>query len=99
MAAQATEQAIGTGQVRRSITNGDLHQSTSTFSTILDCLRWNILWTQHDTGLLHKQVILPDNIAHPGIVDLLQSTDLLDRLREGRGIAAHIAHHDQDTRL
>src|SRR6266700_5494234 len=99
MAAQAAAQAICTDQVRRSITNGDLHQSSSALSTILYRLRWNILWTQHDAGLLHELVILPDNIAYPGIVDLPQGADLLDRLREGGRIAAHVAYHDQDIRL
>ena len=43
--------------------------------------------------------ILTNNIAHSGIVDLLQSAYLLDGLDKGGGIATHVAHHDLDARL
>src|SRR5689334_18954688 len=62
-------------------------------------LWWNIVWTQHDTGLLHKLGVLPDDIAYPGIVNLLKRTYMLDGLDKGGGIAAHVAHHDLDAGL
>src|SRR5205807_3402465 len=99
MAAQATEQTVGTHQLWGSIANGSLDQPTGTLGTILHGLLGNILWTQHDTGLLHKLGILTNDIAHSGIVDLLKSTYLLDSLDKSGGIAAHVAHHDLDARL
>src|SRR2546426_9413477 len=99
MAAQATEQAIGTHQLWGSTADRLLDQSAGTLSTILHCLWWNISWTQHDTGLLHKLGVLTNNVAYPGIIDLLKRTYLLDSLDKGRGIATHVAHHHLHARL
>src|SRR5207302_1800750 len=82
-----------------SLADSGLDQSAGTLGSIAHRLLGNILWTQDDTGLLHKLSILTNNIAHSGIVDLLESTDLLDGLDKGGGIAAHVAHHDLHARL
>ncbi len=99
MAAQATEQTIGGHQLRGSIPDGGLDQAAGTLGPIAHRPLWNILWAQHDTGLLHKLGILTNNIAHSGIVDLLESAYLLDSLDKGWGIATHVAHHDLDAGL
>src|SRR6266700_1775126 len=92
MAAQSTEQAIGTHQLWGSIANSSLDQSAGTLCPITHGLLRNILWAQHHTGLLHKLGILTNNIAHACIGDLLESAYLLDGLDKGGGIATHVAH-------
>src|SRR5947208_14168464 len=99
MAAQATEQTIRTHQLRGSIADSCLDQSAGTLSTIAHRLLRNILWAQHHTGLLHKLGILPKNIAHSGIVDLLKLAHVLCSLDKGRSVPAHISDHDLDTRF
>src|SRR2546421_4634965 len=99
MAAQAAEQTIGAHQLWGSLADRGIDQSAGTLGTIAHRLLWNIFWTQHNTGLLHKLSILTNNIAHSGIVDLLKSAYLLDGLDKGGGIAAHVAYHDLDARL
>src|SRR5438034_516387 len=99
MAAQSTEQAIGTHQLRGSTADRFLDQSAGTLSTILHRLWWNISWTQHDTGLLHKLGVLTNNVAYPGIIDLLKRMDVLRSLDKGGSIAAHVTYHDLDSCL
>src|SRR5258708_33445182 len=99
MACTAPEQTIGTYQLRGSIADCFLDQTAGTLRTILHRLRWNISWTQHDTGLCHELAILADDIAHPGIVDLLKHADVFRSLDKGGGIAAHITYHDLDACL
>src|SRR6266487_1675251 len=99
MAAQATEQAIGTHQLWGSTADRLLDQSAGTLSTILHCLWWNISWTQHDTGLLHKLGVLTNNVAYPGIIDLLKRTDVLRSLDKGGCKAAHVTYHYLHARL
>src|SRR5260370_3386058 len=99
MAAQATEQTIRTYQLRGSIADRCLDQSAGTLSTITHRLLRNILWAQHHTGLLHKLGILPKNIAHSDIVDLLKLAHVLCSLDKGRSVPAHISDHDLDACL
>src|SRR6266849_2063352 len=99
MAAQATEQTIGSHQFWGSIADGGFDQSAGTLSTIAHRLLRNILWAQDHTGLLHKLAILPKNIAHSDIVDLLKLAHVLCSLDKGRSVPAHISDHDLDACL
>src|ERR1700682_6239764 len=94
MAAQATQQAIGAYQLWGSIANCFLDQSASPLRTILQRLRWNIARTQHDTGLRHKLAVLPDDITHPGVVDLLKRVDVLRGLDKGGGLLTSVGYQN-----
>src|SRR5258706_11826929 len=97
MAAQATEHPVGTCHLRGSITDRGLDQLAGPLCTLAHRLCWDILWTQHDTGLLHKLGVLTNDIAHSSIVDLLKGADVLDGLDKCRGIPAHVAYHDLNS--
>src|SRR3989442_13124299 len=99
MAAQSTQQAIGTHQLWGSLTNSSLDQSAGTLGPITPGLLRNILWVQQDTGLLHKLGVLTNNVASPGIIDLLKRTDVLRSLDKGGSIAAHVTYHHLHARL
>src|SRR5260221_12406963 len=88
MAAQATEHPVGACHLRGSITDRGLDQLAGPLCTIAHRLCWDILWTQHDTGLLHKLVVLTNDIAHSSIVDLLKGADVLGGLDKCGGILA-----------
>src|SRR5205823_12640403 len=47
--------------------------------------------------LTHELLVLADNIAHPGIVDLLKTAYVLKGLDKGGSEAAHVTYHDLDT--